>query len=91
MTPSNKLLLSDDNLQWYRDSSDFLFYLLFILNIYHNLMNSMKYYAVCKECGFHFENKESGFYYCPQCEKEMKFLKLELFDGVKPSEIHEKD
>ena len=49
------------------------------------------FYAVCKECGFHFENKGAGFYYCPQCEKKMKFLKLELFDGVKPSEIHEKD
>ncbi len=49
------------------------------------------FYAVCKECGFTFENKEPGYYLCPQCKKRLKFLKLELFDGVKPSEIHEND
>ena len=49
------------------------------------------FYAVCKECGFSFENREPGFYNCPQCKKLVKFLKLELFDGAEPSEIHEKD
>jgi len=49
------------------------------------------FYAVCKECGFSFEKKEQGYYYCPQCKKRVKFLKLELFDGAKPSEIHEND
>ena len=49
------------------------------------------FYAVCKECGFSFEKKEPDYYYCPQCKKETKFLKLELFDGAKPSKIHEKD
>lgn len=47
--------------------------------------------VVCKECGFSFENKEQGYYYCTQCRKKVKFLKLELFDGVKPFEIHEND
>lgn len=49
------------------------------------------FYAVCKDCGFSFENKEQGYYHCPQCKEKRKFLKLELFDGVKPSEIHEND
>ncbi|MFW9822991.1 MAG: hypothetical protein ACFFE4_08660 [Candidatus Thorarchaeota archaeon] len=49
------------------------------------------FYAVCKECGYSFKNKEPGIYFCPNCEKEKKFLKLELYDGVKPSEIHEND
>lgn len=49
------------------------------------------FYAVCKECGFSFENLEQENYYCPQCIKKVKFLKLELFDGAKPSEIHEND
>jgi len=48
------------------------------------------FYAVCKESGFNFELKP-GFCPCPQCKKEVKFLKLELFDGAKPSEIHQKD
>jgi Zn finger protein HypA/HybF involved in hydrogenase expression len=51
----------------------------------------MLFYAVCKECGFSFRNKEEGIYYCPQCKKNQNFLKLELFDGVKPSKIHEHD
>jgi len=51
----------------------------------------MFYYAVCKECGFSFENRDQGYYYCPQCKKILKFLRLELFDGVKPSEIHDND
>lgn len=49
------------------------------------------FYIVCKECGFTVENKDPGYYYCPQCKKTLKFLKLELFEGVKPSEIHEND
>ncbi|MFX1375797.1 MAG: hypothetical protein ACFFA0_08300 [Promethearchaeota archaeon] len=47
------------------------------------------FYAVCKECGYSFKKREPGNYYCPNCNKEKKFLKLELFDGVKPSEIHD--
>ncbi len=47
------------------------------------------FYAVCRECGFSYKNREPGKYFCPNCNKEMKFLKMELFDGVKPSEIHE--
>ncbi len=49
------------------------------------------FYAVCKKCGFTYENREQGYYFCPQCQKEVKFYKLELFDGAKPSEIHEND
>ncbi|MFX0037597.1 MAG: hypothetical protein ACFE9I_18410 [Candidatus Hermodarchaeota archaeon] len=49
------------------------------------------FYAVCKDCGFSFENKESGYYFCPQCNKKVKFSKLELFDGARPSELHEND
>jgi len=49
------------------------------------------FYIVCKECGFTVENKDPGYYYCPQCKINLKFLKLVLFDGVKPSEIHEND
>ncbi|MFW9827952.1 MAG: hypothetical protein ACFFEY_10185 [Candidatus Thorarchaeota archaeon] len=49
------------------------------------------FYAVCKECDFSFEKKGQGYYTCPQCKKRVRFLKLELFDGVKPSKIHEKE
>ena len=49
------------------------------------------FYAVCKKCGYAFENKEPGYHFCPQCKKVLKFLKLELFDGVKPSEIHKNE
>ncbi|MHA2390683.1 MAG: hypothetical protein ACXAEX_01835 [Promethearchaeota archaeon] len=49
------------------------------------------FYAVCKECGYSFRLKEPGIYFCPNCKKKKKFLKLELFDGVKPSEIHDND
>jgi anaerobic ribonucleoside-triphosphate reductase len=49
------------------------------------------HYAVCKECGFSYELRETGYYYCPQCKIDCKFLKLEVFDGAKPSEIHEHD
>ena len=47
--------------------------------------------VICKECGYSFENKEEGKYFCLNCRKEMRFLKLELFDGAKPSEIHENE
>jgi hypothetical protein len=45
--------------------------------------------VVCKDCGYSFENKEYGKYYCPNCSKEMKFIKLEAFCGAKPNELNE--
>ena len=53
----------------------------------YNIMSAV----VCKECGYSFTDKESGKYYCPNCSKEMKFLKLEAFCGAKPGEIYEND
>lgn len=44
---------------------------------------------VCKECGYSFENKEPGKYFCPNWSKEMKFIKFEAFCGAKPNELHE--
>lgn len=51
----------------------------------------MKYYIICKTCGFNYENKTPGNYYCPQCEKEVEFFKLELFDGSIPGKIYDKN
>jgi len=49
---------------------------------------------VCKECGFSFQddNKEPGKYFCPNCAKDMKFIKFEAFCGAKPVdlELHER-
>jgi len=50
----------------------------------------MKKYAICKECGYTMENTDPGYYHCPQCKKEVKFYKLELFDGSKPGELYDK-
>ncbi len=44
---------------------------------------------VCKECGYSFENKDPGKYFCPNCSKEMKFFKFEAYCGAKPNELHE--
>lgn len=44
----------------------------------------MYYYIIYKIGGLSHENHEPGIYYCPQCEKEVRFYKLELFDGSKP-------
>ncbi len=44
--------------------------------------------VVCKECGYSFENKKDGIHFCPNCSKEMKFIKLEAFCGAKPNELH---
>ena len=55
--------------------------------MYFNYMSL--FYSVCKECGYSFKKREPGKYFCPNCNKEKKFLKLELFDGAKPSEIHD--
>ncbi|MFW9822992.1 MAG: hypothetical protein ACFFE4_08665 [Candidatus Thorarchaeota archaeon] len=44
---------------------------------------------VCKECGYSYEDKEPSIYYCPNCEKKMKFFKFETFCGAKPNELHE--
>lgn len=49
----------------------------------------MKHYIICKRCGFSYENKAPGKYYCPQCQKMVEFLKLELFDGSKPGKIYD--
>ncbi len=46
---------------------------------------------VCKECGYSFENREPGYYHCPNCLKEMRFLKFEAFCGAKPGELYERD
>ncbi|MFX0001148.1 MAG: hypothetical protein ACFE9Q_12115 [Candidatus Hodarchaeota archaeon] len=45
--------------------------------------------VVCKNCGYSFENKGPVKYHCPNCSKEMKFLKLEAFCGAKPNELNE--
>lgn len=45
--------------------------------------------VICKKCGYSFENKEEGNNFCPNCDKEMKFIKLEAFCGAKPNELHE--
>ncbi|MFX0106640.1 MAG: hypothetical protein ACFE75_14290 [Candidatus Hodarchaeota archaeon] len=45
---------------------------------------------VCKECGYSFENKEEGKYFCPNYSKEMKFYKFEAFCGAKPNKLHER-
>ncbi len=47
--------------------------------------------VACKECGYSFENKEPGKFFCPNCSKEMKFLKIEAFCGAKPGELYEKE
>ena len=47
--------------------------------------------VVCKECGFSYEDKEPGFHYCPNCSKDMKFMKFEAFCGAKPGELHQKN
>jgi hypothetical protein len=44
---------------------------------------------VCRECGYSFENKEQGKYFCRNYEKEMKFFKFDAFCGSKPSELFE--
>ncbi len=51
----------------------------------------MKYYIICKICGLSHENREPGTYYCPQCEEEVRFYKLELFDGSKPGDLYDLD
>jgi rubrerythrin len=45
--------------------------------------------VMCKECGYSFENKESGKYFCPNCHKEVKFFEVEAFCGAKPNELNE--
>ncbi|MFX1426071.1 MAG: hypothetical protein ACFFBE_06430 [Promethearchaeota archaeon] len=44
---------------------------------------------VCKECGYSFENRKPGKYFCPNCSIEMKFFKFEAFCSAKPNELHE--
>ncbi|MFX1409284.1 MAG: hypothetical protein ACFFA6_02955 [Promethearchaeota archaeon] len=51
----------------------------------------MKKYVICKSCGFTIGNVDPGNYFCPQCKKEVKFYKLELFDGSKPGKLYEKE
>ena len=46
--------------------------------------------VVCKECGYSFADKEPGTYFCLNCYRKMKFLKLEAFCGAKPGELYEK-
>lgn len=46
---------------------------------------------VCKECGYSLEKKEPGIYYCPNCEREKKFLRFDAFCGSKPGELHEQN
>ena len=45
--------------------------------------------VVCKEYGFSYHDKEPGYRYCPNCSKEVKFIKFEAFCGAKPNELHE--
>ena len=53
----------------------------------YNIMSAV----VCKECGYSFTDKEPGKYFCPNCSKEMKFMKFEAFCGAKPGELYDKD
>jgi hypothetical protein len=43
----------------------------------------------CKNCEYSFESMEEGKYFCPNCSKEMKFIKVEAFCGAKPNELNE--
>jgi len=46
---------------------------------------------ICKECGYSVQSKGPGFQHCPQCQKEVKFIKFEAFCGAKPDELHERN
>ena len=43
----------------------------------------------CKEYNLVIENKEPGTYNCENCNKELKFFKIEVFCGAKPNEFNE--
>ncbi|MFW9827951.1 MAG: hypothetical protein ACFFEY_10180 [Candidatus Thorarchaeota archaeon] len=45
--------------------------------------------VICKNCGYPFEDKEPGKYFCPNCSKKMNFIKLEAFCGAKPNKLQE--
>ncbi len=45
--------------------------------------------VVCKDCGYSFQIKEPGKYFCPNCSKEVMFIEFEAFCGAKPNELHE--
>lgn len=47
--------------------------------------------VVCKECGYSFTDKKPDKHFCPNCSKEMKFMKIEAFCAAKPGELYEKD
>ncbi len=47
--------------------------------------------VMCKDCGFSFKNKPEGSYDCPNCNKEVKFIKVEAFCGAKPNELYDHD
>ncbi|MBD3215551.1 MAG: hypothetical protein GF311_23275 [Candidatus Lokiarchaeota archaeon] len=49
----------------------------------------MKNQVICKECGEILDDKESGFYDCPQCQKKMKFYDFCFGCGCKPSELYD--
>jgi len=44
--------------------------------------------VVCKTCGFSYHDKPEGMYYCPNCGKEVKFIKFQAFCGAKPNELN---
>ncbi|MFX1573332.1 MAG: hypothetical protein ACFFB0_11335 [Promethearchaeota archaeon] len=44
---------------------------------------------LCKKYGYSIENKQSGLYYCPQCQKQDKVIKFKVFCGTKPSELYD--
>lgn len=47
--------------------------------------------VVCKTCGFSYHDKPEGTYFCPNCGKEVKFIKFQAFCGGKPNELQEQD
>jgi len=47
--------------------------------------------VVCKTCGFSYHDKSEGKYFCPNCAKEVKFVKFQAFCGGKPNELQEQD
>jgi len=47
--------------------------------------------VICKECGYSIDDKETGTYYCPNCEKETKFYRVQAFCGSKPNELNISD
>jgi len=47
--------------------------------------------VVCKTCGFSYHDRPEGKYFCPNCAKEVMFVKFQAFCGGKPNELQEQE